>query len=347
MIADLHTLYDYLESHDCHNEVIFNSFVKAHKYINEHNKIFVSISGGSDSDIILDMCHTIDPNNEKCKYWFLDTGLEYNATKEHLSYLEKRYDITIQRESTIKSIPTCCKEYGQPFLSKHASEIIGRLQKHNFEWKDLPYEELLKQYPNCVEGVKWWCNKYMQVEKYGKDRSRFNINFNRWLKEFLIENPPTFKISAECCEYAKKKVAKKAYSRDNYDMSIIGVRKTEGGIRATAYGSCYTKADSGNMDHFRPIFWFMDKDKAEYVEKFDIKHSDCYEVWGFPRTGCVCCPYGNKDLQNELDITLKYEPKMYKAVNNIFKESYEYTQKWLKYKMEKKWADKTGIRRLF
>lgn len=51
------------------------------------------------------------------------------------------------------------------------------------------------------------------------------------------------------------------------------------------------------------------------------------------RTGCAGCPFG-KDFENELKIIEEYEPKLYKAVNNIFGESYEYTRKFLEFRKE-------------
>lgn len=56
-------------------------------------------------------------------------------------------------------------------------------------------------------------------------------------------------------------------------------------------------------------------------------HSKCYTEYGLKRTGCVGCPYG-RDFENELEVVQKYEPKLYKAVCNIFKDSYEYTRKY-------------------
>lgn len=35
--------------------------------------------------------------------------------------------------------------------------------------------------------------------------SMFNISYNKYLKEFIIQNPPDFRISKKCCTYAKKK----------------------------------------------------------------------------------------------------------------------------------------------
>lgn len=122
---------------------------------------------------------------------------------------------------------------------------------------------------------------------------------------------------------------------------ITGVRKAEGGIRFVHYKNCYTQG--GNS--YRPLFWFKDEDKREYERAFDIVHSDCYCKYGFARTGCVGCPFSRR-LLTELKITKRYEPNMYKAVNNVFKESYEYTKQYRKFVREMKDKEK-GRRRLF
>ena len=80
------------------------------------------------------------------------------------------------------------------------------------------------------------------------------------------------------------------------------------------------------MSAYRPLFWYTEKDEADYDRIFEIKHSDCYEVYGFSRTGCVGCPF-NKDFEEDAAITAKYEPALAKAAGNIFKDSYEYTRK--------------------
>lgn len=74
---------------------IFDSFVITNNKLNNPNyeKVMVSVSGGSDSDILLDLCAKLD-ESKKCTYVFFDTGLEYQATKEHLKYLEDKYGIT-------------------------------------------------------------------------------------------------------------------------------------------------------------------------------------------------------------------------------------------------------------
>ena len=76
--------------------------VKAWTYINDdkYKKIVCSISGGSDSDVMLDICWRCDKDN-KIEYVWFDTGLEYQATKNHLRALEEKYGIEIKKYKAI------------------------------------------------------------------------------------------------------------------------------------------------------------------------------------------------------------------------------------------------------
>lgn len=286
-----------------------------------YKKALCSISGGADSDVILDIVSKCD-NNKIVDYVFFDTGLEYQATKEHIKFLEEKYNIEIEIIRPKIPIPLSCKRYGQPFLSKRISEMISRLQKHDFKWEDKPFEELVKEYPNCKSALMWWCNVY-------DDNSRFNIKYNKLLKEFLIANPPSFTISNKCCKYAKKDLAHDKL-KQGYDLNITGIRKAEGGVRAAAYKSCFDNTDKG-YDNYRPIFWFKDDDKLQYNDLFDITNSRCYSEYGLKRTGCCGCPYG-RDCNFELKVLEEHEPKLHKAVNNVFKDSYEYTEKYYEFR---------------
>jgi hypothetical protein len=54
------------------SETIGKNFIKAYNFINKdiYDSIMVSILGGADSDIVLDICCKCDINN-KCRYvWF-------------------------------------------------------------------------------------------------------------------------------------------------------------------------------------------------------------------------------------------------------------------------------------
>ena len=318
------------------NQTIGDNLVRAWSKINsnKYDKIVCSISGGSDSDIMLDICTKCDKDN-KIEYVWFDTGLEYQATKDHLRYLEKKYGIEIKSYKAIKPIPSTCKQYGQPFLSKQVSEFMRRLQKHNFRWEDKSFEELINEYPNCKSALEWWCGNK-------GNSSKFNITQNKWLKEFIVANPPTFKISNVCCKYAKKDVSHKLLSDFGYDLNIVGIRKAEGGARSVAYKSCFDengKSKSNTYDNYRPIFWYKNADKEEYDSHYKIVHSKCYSKYGLKRTGCAGCPFG-RDFDQELKIIEKYEPKLFIAVNNIFGDSYEYTRRYKEFCKKKNEEEK-------
>lgn len=318
-----------------HGVIIQESFVLTEAKLKRYNSIICSISGGSDSDVLIDLCEKLK-SKSKINYVFFDTGLEFQATKDHLDYLEKKYRVKIERVKAVKPIPISCKEYGQPFLSKQVSEWISRLQHNGFKWEDKPFEELYDEYDNCKAALRWWCNKFSDDDS--EKPSVFDIDYHKFLKDFIIENPPTFKISNKCCLYAKKKVASNYKKTNECDLSIYGVRKSEGGARRHAYKTCFSE-DVEGCDEFRPIFWYLNDTKKEYIKKYNIKNSDCYSVYGLKRTGCAGCPY-SRNFEDELKVMKKYEPQMYKAVRKIFADSYRYTRKYRKYVEERKKEEK-------
>lgn len=308
------------------NQTVGDNLIRAWSKINssKYEKIVCTISGGSDSDVMLDIVWQCDKDG-KVEYVWFDTGLEYQATKDHLKYLENKYNIEIKPYRAIKPIPTTCKEFGQPFISKKVSLMISGLQRRGFKFEDKPFEELIQEYEGGKSYIEWWCNK--------NKSHQFNIKQNKWLKEFMIENPPTFKISNVCCKYAKKDVIHKLLKENGYELNISGVRKAEGGLRANAYKSCFDEVGD-TFDNYRPLFWYTNSDKEIYEDAYDITHSKCYTEYGLKRTGCAGCPFG-RDFEFELEVIEKHEPKLFKAVNFIFGDSYEYTRKYKEfYKMK-------------
>ena len=313
--------------------IVVDSIIKADSVLNQkaYKNVAVSISGGADSDIMLDICSKL---RRDLRYVFFDTGIEYEATQRHLCYLEGKYGIKIERIPAAVPVPLGCKQYGVPFLSKYVSDNIYRLQKSGFLWEDKPYKELIIKYPTCGSALKWWCNEY---RNHGYDNSFFEISRNRYLKEFIMENPPDFRISSKCCDGAKKAVSHKYDTDNGIELSVIGVRRAEGGIRKFAYKNCFASRTKYGNAQYRPLFWYKNEDKRAYEKTFNICHSDCYTVYGFKRTGCCCCPFG-KEFEEELKVVREKEPKLYIAVNNIFGKSYDYTRKYREFCKQRKIA---------
>ena len=296
-------------------------------------EVSVSVSGGADSDLIVDMVMKIRPD---AKFVWFNTGLEYEATKRHLGYLENRYGIKIERVRANYPVPLAVRKFGYPFLAKYVSQCISRLQRHNFDWSGRSFEELYKEYPKCKSALQWWCNRF-------GENSRYNINTWKYLREFMIENPPTFPISDGCCKGAKKDTAHDFERNTEIDLWVLGIRKAEGGVRAGA-SSCFSGEYGDGIPLFRPIFWLKDSDKEEYERIFDIRHSECYWGYGLKRTGCVGCPFG-RNWEHELEVAKQYEPKLYKACTNVFAPSYEYTRAYWKFRKHKE-AEAKGYEQL-
>lgn len=309
-------LIDYTQFENPYIAEVFAVFQR--KY-NEYSNIIVSISGGADSDVVLDIATKIDVE-KKIKYVFFDTGLEYRATKDHIKFLENKYNVAINIVKPKIPIPLANRKFGQPFLSKRISEMIERLQRHGFDWVDEPFDVLIKKYPKCKAALRWWCNDF-------GENSRYNIEYRKGLKEFMIANPPNFKISQKCCQCAKKDPAKDYSKLNECELSVNGIRKSEGGVRADAHKTCFDLPGKTPWAKYRPIFWFNNDIKTEYENLFNVTHSRCYTEYGLTRTGCAGCPFG-RDFETELEIIKTYEPQLYNAVNKIFGNSYEYTRKY-------------------
>ena len=160
------------------------------------------------------------------------------------------------------------------------------------------------------------------------------------MRDFIGEYPPDFQISAKCCDYCKKYVAHNV--QKNYEMIITGERRDEGGMRSVPRKDntalCFTETASGQY-RLRPLYYVTDKDKAWYKERFGIRYSNAYEVYGLTRTGCCGCPISYKAV-DDLEKIRPYEPYVVKAAWNIFGKSYEYRKKYNAYKEARKKQEK-------
>lgn len=310
---------------------------KATSILKNKKNILFSYSGGKDSDIMLDLFKRLNLLNNVTIVFF-DTGIEWEAQKKHiLEVKEKGFKIEMIR--AYKPVSLCSKQYGQPFINKYVSDMLERLQRHNFKFQTdgkLNYDELILKYPKCLSGLRWWSNyygsKYDKNIKNQKDydspeKSSFNIARNKNLKEFLLKFGLPFKVTNKCCHYAKKMTSKKFEKSKNFDLVIHGVRKSEGGIRARIYKNCYNESKQLYM----PIFWWDNDLMRDYKNTYDVNLSKCYSEYNLKRTGCAGCPLG-KNLEFERKQLKLYEPNLSKGVENIFKDTYLWTEKYRKFK---------------
>ena len=322
------------------------------RHLLEHPNTVCSYSGGSDSDIMLDLIERVRKmyNLPPIHYIFINTGLEMEAIKRHVKETAEKYGIEIETIRPKRNIVLAVRDNGLPFLSKIVSERLGgALRKKipisivdEYDAADDPiakYEELKQRYPHCVQEISFLCSCGYKGERYNKG-TQFMICSAKYLKEFIQECPPTFPISAKCCDICKKAPLHKAQA--GYDMVITGERAAEGGIRKDAQFSngtgCFAEQKNG-VFRMRPLFYVTDKDKAWYKEHYNIRYSDAYEVYGLKRTGCTGCPI-NAHFNDELERIRPYEPNLVKAAWNVFGDSYRYRQRYNEYRAKRNAEEK-------
>lgn len=316
--------------------------------LKQHPNAICSYSGGSDSDIMIDLIESARNmfSLPTVKYCFFNTGLEMKATKDHVKYVEEKYGVEITEYRPKKNIVQATREYGQPFISKIVSAAMETVQKKglpfsireeydNTEDKAKIRQELRERYPNSEQGINFICC----CNSAGEHRPNIQlvIDSSQYLYEFMKENPCGFKISAKCCDYCKKQVAHKVQS--DYEMIITGERRDEGGMRSVPKSEdsngtmCFSENSNGQF-RFKPLYYVSDADKAWYKKRHEIRYSDAYEVYGLQRTGCCGCSISSRAVE-DLEKIKPYEPNVVKAAWNIFGDSYRYRQQYKDFKKMK------------
>lgn len=323
------------------------------KRLYEHPNAICSYSGGSDSDIMIDLIETVREmfGFPPIKYVFFNTGLEMKATKDHVRYVAEKYGVEIEEVRPKINIVQSTRKYGIPFVSKIMSGGLSDWQKKGVplsiaqeydraEDKEAKRKELKYRYPKCESLINFLCCCNSKGEP--RPNIQLVINSSKYMRDFIEEYPPDFMISAKCCDYCKKQIAHKV--QKDYDMIITGERRDEGGMRSVPRKDntalCFTETASGQF-RLRPLYYVSDKDKEWYKNYHKIKYSDAYEVYGLTRTGCCGCPISYKAV-DDLEKIRPYEPNVVKAAWNIFGKSYEYRKKYNEYKKQRMEMEKSG-----
>jgi len=322
--------------------------------LRQHPSAICSYSGGSDSDILIDIIERARHlfGMPPIKYAFFNTGLEMQATKDHVKEIAEKYGVEIVERRPKKNIVLATREFGQPFISKIVSAAMETVQKKQLplsikqeydEAKDKAAKrrELRERYPKAEQGINFLCC----CNKDGEPRPNIQlvVNSSKYLYEYMVENPPNFKISAKCCDYCKKQVAHKI--QKDYEMIITGERRDEGGMRSVprsedSNGTMCFYETSDSQYRFRPLYYVSDADKAWYKAEYGLRYSDAYEVYGLTRTGCCGCSISSKAVE-DLERIRPYEPNVVKAAWAIFGDSYRYRQGYNEFKARKRAEEKS------
>lgn len=268
--------------------------------------VYVSRSGGKDSDVLGHIVKRLYPN---VPHVFVNTGLEFDSVRIHAT---EECDVVVRPEMNFVDVIT---KYGYPVISKEVANVIDGVKNN----KNLKKETVRSMRINGTllnnEGGKSIYN----CEKY----------------KYLLDAP--FRISDKCCNVMKKKPAKK-YAKKNSSKPIIGTMAQESRLRLKMWIRNGCNGFDMKSPVSNPISFWTEQDILKYIKLYDLKIAEVYgnviytdemgleydndvfnmgmnlELTGVKRTGCVFCMFG---ITQDTDRFLKLkeiEPKKYDYV---------------------------------
>jgi len=243
-----------------------------------NGEIYVSFSGGKDSNVLLDIVRQEYPNVPAV---FIDTGLEYPEIREFVK--------TIKNVTWVKpamNFKDVLEKYGYPLVSKEQAQCIREVQKGTTE--------------------------YIESKRRGKVLGRngrpVGAVSKKW--QYLMDQKDIM-ISEKCCDVMKKRPAH-AYEKETKRHPVIGTMAEDSRLRRQSLQKYGCNGFDMKNPHSRPISIWLEKDVWEYTKTKNLPYSKIYDM-GYPRTGCMFCMFGVhlEKEPNRFQLMQKTHPKLY------------------------------------
>lgn len=221
------------------------------------NHVYISYSGGKDSEVLLDIARQLYPN---IKAVFINTGQEYPETIKQVLFRKKQgYNIDIiTPKMRYKDI---IKKYGYPCISKEQALYIEDIRTTKSE-------------------------KMKKLRLFGRDNGSYKLS-EKW-KYLLNEN---LKISPKCCTILKKNPIK-IFEKETERKGIVGTMASESSNRLNSYLKTGCNSFESNRPMSRPLGFWREEDIWNYINTNNLKISEMYTIYGAERTGCYGCLFG-------------------------------------------------------
>jgi 3'-phosphoadenosine 5'-phosphosulfate sulfotransferase (PAPS reductase)/FAD synthetase len=257
-------------------------------YYRFDGKASVSISGGKDSAVLLDLARRCFPDIEAV---YVNTGLDFPEVRRFA--METPNVTVLQPKMRFDEV---VREYGWCFPSKDVSHTIYYARK----------------------GSRWALDRLKGVNADGSPSRWRETHYKKWA--FLLDAP--FKISANCCGIMKEAPLDK-YRKETGKQPIVGTMAAESERRRQAW----LQTGCNNFDSKQPVskplsFW-TNQDVLRYIRDFHIPIAPVYggivedgkgrfSTTGEQRTGCVFCPVGcHRDKVNRFQRMAATHPKLH------------------------------------
>lgn len=255
-------------------------------YYHYGGQVYISLSGGKDSAVLLDLARRAFPNIPAV---FVNTGLEYPEIREFVkrlpsvSVLHPIWGKAGKRNGHVHtdhmSFSDVLSVYGYPIIGKEVSDCIG-LARSN------------------VLHHNWDSYRMNRLNGNVKSKGSF-MDFTKWKPLYYLP----FRISATCCEAMKKRPLAR-YVKETSRYGMTGQLASESKLRRLQWikNGCngfYMKKPISN-----PLSFWKEQDILQYIYSYALPICSVYGevVWdekkkklqctGCDRTGCIFCAYG-------------------------------------------------------
>ena len=317
-----HTLEDLKEMQNYPLEMkiaLTNDRIRA--WYREYNgNVFVSRSGGKDSDVLGDIVKKLYPDVPQV---FINTGLEWDSVRRH--GMEVADEVLYPEINFVEVV----KRYGYPVIGKEVAQRVC-------EARERPDGESARRFTDCEHN-----RKYPQ----------FSMEAYAW----LLDAP--FKISHKCCKVMKKTPSKR-YEKKTGRKPIVGTLADESRLRKSNWLRHGCNAFDLDRPVSAPLSFWTEQDILKYIKEYNVELADIYgdviydwensedvqgqltisDIAGFEeekrfdadkpllkttgckRTGCMMCGFGchlEKPGDGRFELLKKTHPGMYNLLDVI------------------------------
>jgi 3'-phosphoadenosine 5'-phosphosulfate sulfotransferase (PAPS reductase)/FAD synthetase len=251
--------------------------------------VAVSLSGGKDSTVLLDLARRISPDIRAA---FVDTGLEYPEIR---AFVKSIPNVTWLRPEM--PFPEVIKQYGYPVISKEVAKRIYYARKGSI-----------------------WAVMHLNGRNKDGTPSKFNERYMKW--RGLMDAP--FLISEYCCMVMKKRPLHR-FTKATGAMPIIGTMACESARRRSAYLQTGCNAFTKKEPSSQPMSFWMEQDVLRYLQLTGIPYAPIYGeiierggkliTTGAKRTGCMFCMFG---------VHLEKEPNRFQRMELTHPKQHDY-----------------------
>lgn len=261
--------------------------------------IYVSRSGGKDSDVLGDIVKKMYPDVPQV---FIDTGLEWVSVHNHGIEIA---DTVLRPQMNFKQV---IQTYGYPVISKEVAQKVEEARRK-------PDGECARRFGDCEHNRKY---PQFSMERYA----------------WLLEAP--FKISHRCCDINKKRPAKE-YEKQTGRKPLVATMADESRLRKTRWYRQGCNAFEAKRPVSAPLSFWTEQDILRYIVRYGLEIAAIYGdvvseygeyqitgcdldvslmTTGAKRTGCTWCMFGiSQDCERFIRLK-QNEPKRYEFVMN-------------------------------